>query len=320
MPKVRLPTSGPGLSEIGNSWCACRLQPAGVGGAMRTVVKFPVPLKTARSASDPKSDPNSDHTWQRPQEADADHDACPCAGDAVAEGLLDEGLRVGDRVERRLAAILMADIAGYSRLVGADEQGTLEAWRAHWDELIEPTLLAHAGRVARVTGDGILAEFASVVKAARCAVALQAGLRARNADVAPERRMEFRIGLHVGDIIIDRGDMWGEGVNVAARLEALAEPGGLCVSGRVAEEVANKLDVAFEDLGEQELKNIARPVRVYRAQLSPVVPAQAGTHNPSALASAVFLGPRLRVDDSNTWRPTARGVAVAAANGVGIVL
>src|SRR5215470_6734105 len=158
MPKVRLPTSGPGLSEIGNSWCACRLQPAGVGGAMRTVVKFPVPLKTARSASDPKSDP----TWQRPREADADHDACPCAGEVADEGL------VGDRAERRLAAILMADIAGYSRLVGADEHGTLEAWRAHWDELIEPTLLAHAGRVARVTGDGILAEFASVVKAARC--------------------------------------------------------------------------------------------------------------------------------------------------------
>jgi len=300
---------------------------------MRTVVKFPVPLKTARSASDPKSDPKSDPTWQRPQEADADHDACPCAGDAVAEGLLDEGLRVGDRVERRLAAILMADIAGYSRLVGADEQGTLEAWRAHWDELIEPTLLAHAGRVARVTGDGILAEFASVVKAARCAVALQAGLRARNADVAPDRRMEFRIGLHVGDIIIDRGDMWGEGVNVAARLEALAEPGGLCVSGRVAEEVANKLDVAFEDLGEQELKNIARPVRVFRANLDASSPGLSrrprssadgaelsGMAGNTSASTRVFDALRPAMTPSVWKQPTARGIALAAANGVGIVL
>jgi class 3 adenylate cyclase len=163
------------------------------------------------------------------------------------------------RVERRLAAILLADVAGYSRMVGADEHGTLVRWRAHWDELIEPTIGEHQGRVVRITGDGILAEFASVVNAARCALALQQGMARRNTGVAADERIEFRIGLNIGDVIIDRGDMWGEGVNVAARLEAMAEPGGLCVSGRVHDELANRLDVAFEDLGERHLKNIARP-------------------------------------------------------------
>ncbi|MEA2839860.1 MAG: adenylate cyclase [Methylobacteriaceae bacterium] len=170
-------------------------------------------------------------------------------------------------VERRLAAILAADVAGYSRLVGADEHGTLVQWRAHWDALIEPAIQDHAGRVVRVTGDGVLAEFASIVNAMRCALAVQRGMAERNAGIAPEHRMEFRMGLNVGDVIVDRGDMWGEGVNVAARLEGLAEPGGICVSDRVREDVRGKLDVVFDELGEQKLKNISRPVRVFRARL-----------------------------------------------------
>jgi adenylate cyclase len=202
---------------------------------MKSVTKFPVVVKAQHLACDPVQPRNSDDT----------------AG----------------RVERRLAAILAADVAGYSRLVGADEQGTLARWRAHWDELIEPVIREHDGRVVRITGDGILAEFASVVNAVRCAVAFQRGMAERNADIAPDQRIAFRIGLNVGDVIIDRGDMWGEGVNVAARLEALAEPGGLCVSGRVQDEVGHKLDIVFEDMGERQLKNIARPVRVYRARL-----------------------------------------------------
>jgi class 3 adenylate cyclase len=177
------------------------------------------------------------------------------------------------KAERRLAAILAADVAGYSRLVGADEQGTLAQWRLHWDALLEPKIKEHHGRIVRVTGDGILGEFASVVNAVQCAVELQRGMVERNADVPREKRIEFRIGINVGDIIIDRGDIWGEGVNVAARLEALAEPGGICVSGRVQEDVQRKLPLVFEDLGEQLLKNIARPVRVYRVRFDVVAKA-----------------------------------------------
>jgi adenylate cyclase len=178
-------------------------------------------------------------------------------------------LALSDRmeVERRLAAILAADVAGYSRLVGADEQGTLRQWRAHWDEFIAPTVEEHRGRIVRITGDGILAEFASVVNAVRCAVAWQDGMTQRNMNVAAEKRIAFRIGVNVGDVIIDRGDMWGEGVNLAARLEALAEPGGICVSDRVQEDVRGKLAVAFEDIGWRQLKNIADPVRVHRVWL-----------------------------------------------------
>jgi adenylate cyclase len=169
------------------------------------------------------------------------------------------------RTERRLVAILAADVAGYSRLVGADEQGTLTRWKAHWDELIAPKMQEFGGRTVRITGDGLLAEFASAVNAVRYAVALQRGMAERNAHIPPEERIEFRVGLNVGDVIIDRGDMWGEGVNVAARLEALAQPGGICVSGRLHEDVRGKLDIAFEDMGKHQLKNIARPIRIYRA-------------------------------------------------------
>ncbi|MEA2859053.1 MAG: adenylate cyclase [Methylobacteriaceae bacterium] len=174
---------------------------------------------------------------------------------------------VSAHVERRLAAILIADIAGYSRLVGADEHGTLLQWHAHWDELIAPTIASHSGRIVRVTGDGILAEFASIVNAMRCALSIQRSMAARNVGIPADRRIEFRMGLNFGDLIVDRGDMWGEGVNVAARLEALATPGGICVSERVRNDVRGKLDVVFDELGEQHLKNISHPVRVFRARI-----------------------------------------------------
>jgi adenylate cyclase len=172
-----------------------------------------------------------------------------------------------DRVERRLTAILAADIAGYSRLMGADEEGTLTQMKAHRRDLVDPKIDEHRGRIVKTTGDGLLAEFASVVDAVRCAADIQRSMAARNAGIANDQRIEFRIGVNVGDIIIDGGDIFGDGVNVAARLEALAEPGGICVSARVQEDIRGKLDIAFADEGEQQLKNIAWPVRVFRAQL-----------------------------------------------------
>ena len=165
---------------------------------------------------------------------------------------------------RRLAAILAADVAGYSRLIGADEGGTLAALKATRSELIDPTIAAHGGRLVKTTGDGLLVEFGSVVGALRCATEVQAGMAERNATVPADKRIEFRIGINMGDIVVEDGDIFGDGVNVAARLEALAEPGGICVSARVQEEAAGKLGLSFEDMGEQALKNIARPVRAYR--------------------------------------------------------
>jgi len=165
---------------------------------------------------------------------------------------------------RRLAAILAADAAGYSRLVGVDEGGTLRKMKAIREELIDPTITAHHGRLVKTTGDGLLVEFGSVVDALRCATEIQTGMVERNATVPQHGRIEFRMGLNVGDIVVEDGDIFGDGVNVAARLEALAEPGGICVSARVQEDAAGKLDFAFEDMGEQQLKNIARSVRVYR--------------------------------------------------------
>jgi adenylate cyclase len=165
---------------------------------------------------------------------------------------------------RRLAAILAADVAGYSRLIGADEGGTLQRLRAIREELIDPTIASHHGRLVKTTGDGLLVEFGSVVDALRCATEVQREMVARNASVPQDRRIDYRIGVHQGDIVVEDGDIFGDGVNVAARLEGLAEPGGICVSARVQEDAAGKLDLAFEDMGEQRLKNIARPVRVYR--------------------------------------------------------
>jgi TolB-like protein/class 3 adenylate cyclase len=169
-----------------------------------------------------------------------------------------------NRAERRLAAILAADVAGYSRLIGADEDGTLGRLRSVRAEVIDPKVAEHRGRLVKTTGDGLLVEFASVVDALRCASEWQQAMAARNAGITAAERIEFRIGINVGDVIVEDGDIFGDGVNVAARLEALADPGGICVSARVREDAAGRLDLAFDDLGEQELKNIARPVRVYR--------------------------------------------------------
>jgi class 3 adenylate cyclase len=190
-----------------------------------------------------------------------------------------------ERVERRLTAILAADVAGYSRLTGTDEEGTHAQLQDHLRSLIDPKIAEHRGRVVKYTGDGMLAEFGSVVDAVRCAVDIQRGMAESNADVPEEKRIEFRIGINVGDIIIDRGDIFGDGVNVAARLEALAEPGGVCVSARVQEDCHGRLGVSFEDAGEQQLKNIDRPVRVYRVRPgSPSVTTRSGPallHEPS---------------------------------------
>jgi TolB-like protein len=169
---------------------------------------------------------------------------------------------------RRLAAILAADVAGYSRLIGADEGGTLERLRALRRELLDPKIAEHKGRLVKTTGDGLLVEFGSVVDALRCAVDVQCEMAGRNTGVPPEDRIEFRIGINVGDIVVEDGDIFGDGVIVAARREGLAEPGGICVSARVQEDAAGKLDLAFEDIGEQQLKNIARPVRAYRVVTS----------------------------------------------------
>jgi adenylate cyclase len=168
------------------------------------------------------------------------------------------------RVQRRLAAILAADVAGYSRLMGVDEEGTLGALKELRRELADPKIKEHRGRIVKTTGDGLLVEFASVVDAVRCAVEVQRGMAERNAEVEEARRIQFRMGVNLGDIIKDGRDIYGDGVNVAARLEALAEPGGICVNRVVRDQVRDKLDFAFEDAGEQRVKNIARPLRVYR--------------------------------------------------------
>ena len=158
------------------------------------------------------------------------------------------------RVERRLTAILAADVAGYSRLMGVDEEGTLSKLKAHRLALVDPKIMEHGGRIVKTMGDGLLVQFASVVDAVRCALEVQRGMVERNADVPQGKRVEFRIGVNVGDIIIEDEDIFGDGVNVAARLEGLAEPGGICVSGRVEEDTHGKLDAAFEDMASSSLR------------------------------------------------------------------
>jgi adenylate cyclase len=170
----------------------------------------------------------------------------------------------GERVERRLSAIFASDIVGYSRLMEADEEGTLARMNAHRREFLEPAVAQNRGRIVKRTGDGVLIEFSSAVDAARCAIDVQRGMGERNAGVPPERRIELRIGIHVGDIMIEDDDIFGDGVNIAARLESIAQPGGICISDDAYRQVRGKVDVNFQDSGEQELKNIARPVRVYQ--------------------------------------------------------
>lgn len=167
------------------------------------------------------------------------------------------------RAERKLAAIVAVDAVGYSKLMANDEEGTLAGLRARRRDLIDPKIAEYRGRIVKTTGDGLLVEFQSVVDALRCAVEMQREMAERNEQVAKERRMEFRIGIHQGDIIAEDGDIFGDGVNVAARLEALARPGGICVSERVQEDTAGRLDLVFDDLGLQTLKNIPRPIRLF---------------------------------------------------------
>jgi adenylate cyclase len=183
-------------------------------------------------------------------------------------GSFREGTLVGERVERRLAAILAADVAGYSRLMGKDETGTLQRLKALRAELIDPKIAEHKGRIVKTTGDGLLVEFPSVVEAVACAVAVQDGLLQLNAGIAPDQRIEFRVGINSGDVIVEDGDIHGDGVNIAARLEALAEPNGICLSAAVHDQVQGRVDCAFEDLGDTKLKNMARPVRIYRVRLT----------------------------------------------------
>ena len=167
------------------------------------------------------------------------------------------------RAERRLAAILAADMVGYSRLTRLDEEGTVARLRALRRDLIDPVIAEHRGRIVKTLGDGLLVEFASVVDAVRCALRIQQGMAILNTDVRSETRIEFRIGINLGDVVVDGDDLLGDGVNIAARLERLAEPGAICVSEDAYRQIKAKVDVAAQDLGEQALKNISEPVRVY---------------------------------------------------------
>src|SRR5215210_44870 len=173
-----------------------------------------------------------------------------------------------ERVERRLAAIFCADVASYSRLMSADESGTMRTLTAHRD-VMDGLIAQHGGRIANTAGDSVLAEFPSVVDAVECAVAVQEKLGQANAGLAEDQALRFRVGIHVGDVMVRSGDLLGDGVNVAARVQALTEPGGVWLSGRAYEEVEGKLSAAFEDRGEQQVKNIARPVRVYALAAGP---------------------------------------------------
>jgi class 3 adenylate cyclase/TolB-like protein/Flp pilus assembly protein TadD len=188
-------------------------------------------------------------------------------------------------MERRLAAILAADVVGYSRLMGADEERTLVRLKAHRDEIADPAIAKHKGRIVKLMGDGMLAEFASVVDAVRCAVDIQEAMREHCANLPEEQRIRLRIGINLGDVIIDGEDIYGDGVNIAARLEGLAKVGGICVSRTVFDHVKGRVEIGFEDLGDQKLKNIPEPVRVYRALMGP----GAGTVKPLAFAKKLSL-------------------------------
>ena len=196
---------------------------------------------------------------------------------------------------RRLAAILAADVVGYSRLMGADEEGTHERVKAHLAELIDPKIREHHGRIVKTTGDGVLAEFASVVDAVRCASEIQSAMAIRDLDLAEARRLRFRIGVNLGDVIADGGDIYGDGVNIAVRLEGLAAPGGICISGTVRDHVGDRLPYSFEDLGEQSVKNIARPVRVYALRPETVADLPASIAPRAASTSLPLVAPRLSI-------------------------
>ena len=191
------------------------------------------------------------------------------------------------KITRRLAAVLAADMVGYSRLMGADEEGTIARQRTVYAEVIDPAIAGHGGRIVKTTGDGLLAEFPSVVDAVACAVAMQTGLAGRETERPDDQRMRYRMGINLGDIVIEGDDILGDGVNIAARLEGLAEAGGICISGDVYRQVRNKLDLAFEDLGDRRVKN------------SPSRSAPTGSRSPSARARVP------RALGSPRWRQTS---------------
>src|ERR1700758_2467049 len=195
-------------------------------------------------------------------------------------------------MERRLAAILAADVAGYSRLMGTDEEGTLAQLKAHRQALVDPSIEEHRGRIVKTTGDGMLVEFASIVDAVRCAVDVQRGLVERNAGVPPDRRIEFRIGIHLGDVVEESdGDLMGDGVNIAARLESIATPGAICLSEDAYRQVRARLDLAVTDLGKIRIKNIAEAVRVNSVDVPPApgAPAETGLEPAQKSSSALSL-------------------------------
>jgi adenylate cyclase len=199
------------------------------------------------------------------------------------------------RVDRRLAAILAADVFGYSRLMGADEEGTLAQLKTHRRQLIDPKIKQHHGRIVKTTGDGMLVEFASPIEAVRCAIEVQRGMVTRNNDIRADKRIIFRVGINLGDVIAEKGDLFGEGVNIAARLEALSEPGGIAISRTVRDQIRDRLPIVFVDAGEHEVKNIARPVRVYALSAGAVGKldaeslSEAPQRRPSWLHVAVFV-------------------------------
>src|SRR6516225_4599303 len=196
---------------------------------------------------------------------------------------------------RRLAAILVADVAGYSRLMGADEEGTHERLKAHLRELVDPKIREHYGRIVKNTGDGLIAEFPSVVDAVRCAVEMQRGMIDREPELPEERHIRFRIGINLGDVIAEEHDIFGDGVNVAARLEALAEPGGIFISRVVRDQVRDKLPYPFEDLSEQSFRNIARPVRVYALRPEAIAELPAASVPSAPPVSQLAVAPRLSI-------------------------
>ena len=208
-----------------------------------------------------------------------------------------------ERVQRRLAAILAADVAGYSRLMGSDDEGTFAGLKA-CRELIALKSKQHRGRVVNTPGDSALVEFASAVDAARCAIEIQKEMAQRNAVISEDRRLEFRIGINVGDVIIDEGDIYGDGVNIAARVESLASPGGICLSENAYQQIKGKLTLNARDMGEQQLKNIAEPVRVYSVQLKDA-PARPTLALPDRPSIAVLPLQNMSGIQSRSFLPTA---------------
>src|SRR5436190_8232652 len=212
------------------------------------------------------------------------------------------------RDQRRLTAIVSADVVGYSSLMGRDESGTLAALKSHLQELIDPKIAEYCGRTVKSMGDGLLLEFPSVVDAVRCAVEVQRGMLERNTSVLPDRQIRFRVGINVGDIIIDGADIYGDGVNIASRLQTLAEPGGICVSRGVRDQVLDKLSFTFQDLGAQQVKNISRAVEVFRVDL----------FDSTSPHKSVSRSGLRRVPATTRWPWVAVGVAVLAITGVGV--